>query len=49
MSLGAALASIATPYPPRTRIIDIVAGSLLIGAVGLFGAELTSVLGPPMR
>jgi hypothetical protein len=47
--LGATLACVANRYPPHTQLVELIAGGLLIGGFGLLGADLASILGPPMR
>ena len=47
--LGAALPCAADRYPRHQSMIELVAGRLFIAGFGLLGADLASVVGPPMR
>jgi hypothetical protein len=47
--LGAALACAADRYPRHQSKMELVAGWLLFAGFGLLGADLASVVGPPMR
>jgi hypothetical protein len=47
--LGAALACAADRYPRHQSMMELVAGWLFIAGFGLLGADLASVVGPPMR
>ena len=45
--LGAAIASMANSYPQHRKIIETVAGLLLIGGLGMLGYGLECVFGHP--
>jgi hypothetical protein len=45
--LAAAIAYMANGYPERREVLEIVAGILLIGGLGLIGCALETVFGCP--
>lgn len=45
--LGATVAYLANRYPEHREIIEIVAGVILIGGLGLLGCALKTVSGYP--
>jgi len=47
--LGAVLACIADQYPRHQSMMELVAGWLFIAGFGLLGADLGSIVGPPLR
>jgi len=45
--LGTAIAYMANVYPERRKVLEAVAGILLIGDLGLMGCALEAVFGYP--
>jgi hypothetical protein len=47
--LGAGLAYLSGQYPSQQRKMELIAGWLLIASLGLLGAEIANIVGPPVR